>query len=143
MRSTSNIMNRQKHRGSSLIDVAVGAAVLSLVLIPAMQMMGKSNSRLSDLALKDALIFEAERAIHTRMITLCDVGEFSRAPGLTDQPIKDNGSRQYRARVEHIRDPQIADLLTIRCTAYQDANSNGRLDIDETQQVLQTQWCRP
>lgn len=143
MRSTNPLFNRQRHRGSSLIDVAAGAAVLSLILIPAMQMMGKSNSRLSDLALKDALIFEAERAIHTSMITLSDPAGFRRARALIDQPVRDNGSKQFRTRIEHIQDPQIVDLLTIRCTAYQDTNSNGRLDIDETQQVLQTQWCRP
>ena len=135
--------NRKRRRGSSLIDVAAGAAVLSLMLIPAMQMMGDSNRRLSDLALKDALLFEAERAIHTRMITLSEASEFDRARSTTDQPVSDNNSKQYRIKVEHERDPQVAGLLTIRCTAYQDVNSNGRLDSDETQQMLQTQWCRP
>ena len=134
---------RQRYQGSSLIDVAAGAAVLSLILIPAMQMMGESNNRLGDLALKDSLLFEAERMIHSRMISLCDVSEFDRARSTAHLPITDNNSRQFRVKVEHIRDPQINDLLTIRCTSYQDVNGNGRLDSDETQQSLQTQWCRP
>lgn len=130
-------------RGASLIDVAAGAAVLSLVLIPAMQLMGKSTILLSDMAIKEALLFEAERAIQTQLIELCDVDAFDLATSPGDQPVTDNHSKQYRTRMQLIRDPQIVGLLTIRCIAYQDTNANGRLDSDELQQTLQTQWCRP
>lgn len=134
---------RFHRRGASLIDVAVGAAVLSLVLVPAMQLMGKSTTLVSDMAVREALLFEAERAIHTQMIELCVGSAFDSARSPGDQPVTDNHSKQYRIRTRVIRDPQIANLLTIRCVAYQDANSNGRLDSDELQKTLQTQWCRP
>lgn len=142
-RNLRTLPNHRQRVGASLIDVAAGAAVLSLILIPAMKMMGKSTNLVADMALKDALLFEAERSIQTQMITLCDVGEFDRARSPGDQPIVDNSSKQFRVRTELVRDPQIADLLTIRCVAYQDSNANGRLDTTETQQSLQTQWCRP
>ncbi|WP_231603427.1 hypothetical protein [Neorhodopirellula pilleata] len=132
-----------QRKGASLIDVAVGAAVLSLVLIPAMQLMGKSTSLVSDMTVKEALLFEAERAIQMQMIELCDVGVFDLASSPGDRPVTDNHSKQYRTRTRLIRDPQIANLLTIHCVAYQDANANGRLDADELEQTLQTQWCRP
>ncbi|SMP41939.1 hypothetical protein SAMN06265222_101682 [Neorhodopirellula lusitana] len=132
-----------KRLGASLIDVAAGAAVLSLLLIPAMQLMGHSAQRVSTLAVQDALLFEGERAIETRLIELSDASAYDRAVSSIDVAVKDNHSKQYRTQMKLSKDPQIADLMTIECVAYQDSNSNGKYDTDEIHQTLTTQWCRP
>ncbi|WP_236624856.1 hypothetical protein [Rhodopirellula sp. SWK7] len=129
--------------GASLIDVAVGAAVLSILLIPAMKMMGASATRIAYIGLQDALLFEAERAIETTKIGLCDVTVFDSAGASIDAAVSDNPVANARTRVEFTVDPTIPELLTIVATAYQDTNGNRRLDSGEPQEILQTQWCRP
>ncbi|MFG0289462.1 MAG: hypothetical protein ACF8CQ_14880 [Rhodopirellula sp. JB044] len=132
-----------RRAGASLIDVAVGAAVLSIMLIPAMKMMGESSTRIAHVGLQDALLFEAERAIETTRMSLCDVTAFDSASATIDAAVSDNPVTDGRTRVEFVTDPDIAGLLTIIATAYQDTNGNRRLDSGEPQQVLQTQWSRP
>ncbi|MBB3208964.1 hypothetical protein FHS27_004798 [Rhodopirellula rubra] len=129
--------------GASLIDVAVGAAVLSILLIPAMKMMGASATRIAYIGLQDALLFEAERALETTKIGLCDVTAFDSVGASVEAAVSDNPVANARTRVEFTVDPTIPDLLTIVATAYQDTNGNRRLDSGEPQESLQTQWCRP
>lgn len=129
--------------GASLIDVAVGAAILSMILIPALKMMGASSKLISDAGRQDALLFEAERAIELTKIQLCDQVAFDRAVSQVDTPITDNPVVGFRSQVQLVPDTDIAGLLTIAATVYQDVNNNRRLDAGEPQSALRTQWCRP
>ncbi|MCM2369744.1 hypothetical protein [Aporhodopirellula aestuarii] len=133
----------RRRLGASLIDVAVGAAVLSLLLIPAMKMMGASATRIADIGLHDSLLFEAERAIEMTKIDLCDVSVFDSAKSLVDAKVADNHTTNVRTQVELASDPDVPALLTIVATAYQDINGNRRPDAGEPQESLRTQWSRP
>ena len=127
------------------MDVAVGAAVLSLMLIPALQLMGQSSRVVSDTELKDALLFEAERAIEAKKIELCDVARFDTAASSPDTAIVGNATRAFRLQLGVDVEPTLGfdRLLTLTATAYQDANANARLDPDEPRQTVSTQWSRP
>jgi hypothetical protein len=134
----------RRHRlAASLMDVVFGTAILSFFFVPVMQLMGQSNRQLGKLVLNEILLFEAERAMHRQRITLCDPAEFDRAIAVIRQAVTDNETEQIRLRIEQTQDRDIANLLTMVCTAYQDTNSNGQLDPDEAHQILRTQWCRP
>lgn len=137
------LWTKRSRHGASLIDVAVGAAVLSLMLVPTMKMMGASATRIADVSLRDALLFEAERAIEMKKIELCDANAFDRSASFFDQEVSDNGADRFRIQFSLSPDPAIAELMTIVATAYQDLNGNRRLDSGEPQESLRTQWCRP
>ncbi len=136
-------LSRPVHGGATLIDVAVGAAILSLMLIPAMKMMGASSKLIADAGRQDSLLFEAERAIELTKIRLSDQASFDKATSPVDTAIADNPVDRFRSYVELAADPDVSGLLTINATVYQDLNSNRQFDIGEPHAALRTQWCRP
>ena len=131
------------HHGASLIDVAVGAAILSLMLIPAMKMMGASSKLIADAGRQDSLLFEAERAMELTKIRLSDQASFDNAVSPVDAAIADNPVDRFRSYVELAADPAINGLLTINATVYQDINNNRQFESSEPHAALRTQWCRP
>ncbi|MEM9364893.1 MAG: hypothetical protein AAGD07_02780 [Planctomycetota bacterium] len=128
--------------GSTLVDVAAGAAVLSLVLLPGLRLVGDASTLARHVIQQDALLFEASRVMEETKISLCDPLVFD---GL--HPVRDvavTGSEFPNLRVQStVTASGIANLLTLEVLAYQDANRNGRFDNGESSEALRTQWCRP
>lgn len=133
--------------GGTLIDVAVGSMLLSLLLIPSMQLISKSqmiNLRLDD---REAMLFEAEQVLEMTKIRLSDPATFGET---YNRPIDDvsrrsvNGTSQYLVRLQVYPDRSLAsELLTIEVSLWRDTDRDGRLDATETSESLRTQWASP
>lgn len=129
-------------RGATLVDVAAGAAVLSLVLLPGLRLIGDASSLSRRVIQQDALLFEANRVLEDTKIRLCDPAFFDGLHPVQDVAVTGSEFPNLRAR-STITSSGIVDLLTIEVLAYQDANRNGRFDSGESSEQLRTQWCRP
>lgn len=130
-----------RRRGATLIDVAVGAGLLSLVLIPALGMMGRTSQLLQRLDLQDQLLFEAERVIEHSKIDLCDPGQFATRRGTFDAIVVGNETTLLRSRLT-IDDSLTPNLLTINALVWEDRNNNAEPDEGEPSQRLRTQWSQ-
>ncbi|MEO9596031.1 hypothetical protein [Rhodopirellula bahusiensis] len=124
-----------------MIDVAVGAGLLSLVLIPALSLMGQSSQLLQKLDLQDQLLFEAERVIEQARIDLCDPTEFATRRGTIDALVVGNETSSMRSRLT-IQDSLTPNLLTLDALVWEDVNNNSQHDEGEPSQALRTQWSQ-
>ncbi|WP_145169055.1 hypothetical protein [Rubripirellula lacrimiformis] len=139
---------RQPQIGATLIDVAIGSMMLSLLLIPSMKWIGHSQSLNQRLEDRDAILFEAEELIETLKVKLSDPTSFADAYNRSiDEIIKvsSNGTKTYLARYQVDPDKTLpkTPLLTIQVTVWFDADRDAVLDSNETSESLQTQWAAP
>ncbi|EMI28016.1 MAG: hypothetical protein CMM00_05770 [Rhodopirellula sp.] len=132
---------RSIRHGATLIDVAVGAALLSLVLIPALGLMGQTSQLLQRLDVQDQLLFEAERIIEQTKIDLCDPVQFATRRGTFDAVVVGNETTSMRSRLT-IEDSLTPSLLTMDALVWEDRNNNGQPDEGELSQQLRTQWSQ-
>ncbi|TWU54655.1 hypothetical protein Poly51_33740 [Rubripirellula tenax] len=148
----STNVRRRRHvatrQGATLIDVAIGSMLLSLLLIPSVRWIGHSesiNQRLED---RDAMLFEAESFIEILKVKMSEPSEFASA---FDRPIDDltkvvsPSGKVFLAQYQLEPDKTLptAKLLSIRVTVWRDANSNARIDATEVSESLQTQMASP
>ncbi|PHQ35764.1 type IV pilus modification PilV family protein [Rhodopirellula bahusiensis] len=135
------VCRRSIQHGATLIDVAIGAALLSLVLIPALGLMGQSSQLLQKLDVQDQLLFEAERIIEQTKIDLCDPIQFATRRGTFDAVVVGNETTSMRSRLT-IEDSLAPSLLTMDALVWKDSNNNGEPDEGELSQQLRTQWSQ-
>ncbi|WDQ19220.1 hypothetical protein [Rhodopirellula sp. P2] len=128
--------------GATLIDVAVGAALLSLVLIPALSLMGQSSQLLQRMDRQDQLLFEAERLVEQTKVELCDPAQFASTRGTREAIVAGNETRSMRSQVS-VQDSLVPNLVTLNVVVWEDGNNNGSLDTGELSQSLRTQWSQP
>ncbi|KLU03947.1 putative transmembrane protein [Rhodopirellula islandica] len=133
---------RTLRRGATLIDVAVGAALLSLVLIPALSLMGQSSQLLQRMDRQDQLLFEAERLMEQTKVDLCDPTQFASTRGTLEAIVTGNETRSMRSQVS-IQDSLVLNLVTLNVVVWEDGNNNSSLDAGELSQSLRTQWSQP
>ncbi|MEM8911115.1 MAG: hypothetical protein AAGC97_05050 [Planctomycetota bacterium] len=136
---------RRARAGSTLIDVAVGTAMLSLLMIPTVGMMGRSSRLARQLAIEEALLFDADQILEQHKVLLCDPAVFSGSSIQTNSDMADSWvtNGRYALLSEHDSSIPMNRLRTITVTAWQDSNRNGQVDAIEPQQTLRTQWCQP
>lgn len=132
--------------GATLLDVALGSMLLSLLLVPSLHLIGESRASRSRLRLRDTILFEAETAMEKYKTALSRPGYFRRAHRsgiqrranlrLTDGP-------RLRQRVQMFADPSMTDqpLVTIVVSVWQDTNRNWRVDDGEPSETLRSQWA--
>lgn len=137
----ANTCRRSIRHGATLIDVAVGAALLSLVLIPALGLMGQTSQLLQRLDLQDQLLFEAERVIEQAKIDLCDPAQFATRRGTFNAVVVGNETTSMRSRLT-IEDSLTPSLLTMDALVWEDRNNNAEPDEGELSQQLRTQWSQ-
>ncbi|MCC9658068.1 hypothetical protein LOC70_19870 [Rhodopirellula sp. JC737] len=133
---------RLRNRGATLIDVAVGAGLLSLVLIPALSLMGQSSKLLQRLEIQDQLLFEAEKLIEQTKIDLCDPAVFASRRGTFEAQVVGNETDSLRSRLT-IENSITSNLVTIEVTVWEDANNSRSLNANELSETLRTQWSQP
>jgi len=138
----------QRRRGATLLDVALGSMLLSLLLIPSMHLVGESRATRARLKLRDTILFEAETAMEQSKTSLSRTGFFRRAHRsgiqqranlrLTDGP-------RLRRRVQMSPDTTIAgeSLVNIVVHVWDDRNRNWRIDENEMHETLRSQWAAP
>lgn len=141
--SSLRVIGLSARHGSTLLDVAAGSAILSLLLIPALGMMGRSNELTNRMAVVDTMLFEANRLMESTKITLCDPTAFAKGAGARDEPLDVDGTDRLRGVVTVQPDASISGLLTIDVTVFQDSNRSGGLDTHELRRAIRTQWSQP
>jgi len=145
-------------RGATLIDVAMGSMLLSVILIPTMQLIRENERTHRERALRETMLFEAERSIEEQKIWLA-----SQSGATTNfQRLMLGGSQQSNQIVQPTDGPPLqsqtsiqrdtslggatglnVQLVTISTVVWQDRNGNGRVDADEPSEQLSTQWTQP
>lgn len=141
---------RGRRRGATLIDVAMGSMLLAIVLIPSVRLLRTTESLHRRTALREAMLFEAERLIEEQKIWLTESANFNAAhaaPGGIiregDVAIPDGPPLRTLAMIQRDSSVAPAQLLTIDVTVFQDVNGNRRVDSDEPFESLRTQRAAP
>ena len=114
---------------------------MSLVLIPALGLMGQTSQLLQRLDVQDQLLFETERIIEQAKIDLCDPVQFATRRGTFDAVVVGNETTSMRSRLT-IEDSLTPSLLTMDALVWEDRNNNGQPDEGELSQQLRTQWSQ-
>ncbi len=150
--SLTNFRNMNRYpkprRGATLIDVAIGSMLLTLLLIPSFQWIGHSqsiNRRLED---RDAMLFEAEQLIETFRVKMSyrDAFDDVYSRSIDDlTKIQTPGGAIFLARYQIGPDTTVgkSELLNINVAIWRDTISNGSLDLTETSESMHTQVAAP
>ncbi len=122
--------------------------LLTVLLIPAVHMIGKAQSQNRRLVNREIMLYEAEQAIETVKIQLSDPTAFDTAMAsavdvLRTIPISDGPDLTGRLQAGADASMPTAKLVTIVADVWHDANSNGLFDRSEQGESLQTQWAAP
>jgi len=138
----------RKRRGATLIDVAIGSMLLSVILIPAVHMVGRSQSANRRLANREIMLYEAEQVIENLKVNLSEPTNFTAAlASPVDETrqisVSDGPDLVRRSRV--FADPTMpsARLVTIVVDVWYDVDTDGSFDAAEQGETLQTQYSAP
>ncbi|TWU34930.1 hypothetical protein [Novipirellula artificiosorum] len=139
------------HRpGTTLLDVAIGSMMLSVILIPSLHLMSRSQKNNRRLKLHQTLLFEADQLVEQTKIALSDSNEFDRVwrspfanETLTKIDLGDGPVVLGSVRIQRNSDVISNGLVDIDATVWFDANSNGRVDSGEPVEQARTQWAAP
>lgn len=141
--------NTAKRRtGATLIDVATGSMLLAVLMIPSLHLIGKSKSSNRRLAIRDALLFEADDVMENVKVALADPATFVSAHGTPvdrTQAIALSDLPNCVSRVRITADTSVApaQLLTIDVEVWHDVDRDGSLDANESSESLRTQQAAP
>lgn len=151
MNTQSQKTKRNRHSvrlGATLIDVAVGSMLLTILLIPSMRLIGETQSVNRRLRDRDTMLFEAEQLVETIKIKASEPKSFD---DLLSRPmdevskitVADSPTLLARVQVSPDKSLPSTKLLTIVVDVWRDSNGDTRFDIDEPGQTLRTQWAAP
>jgi hypothetical protein len=137
-----------KRTGSTLIDVAIGSMLLTVLLIPAIHMIGKSQSANRRLANRAIMLYEAEQTIENLKVALSDPTAFANTmttpiDAVRAISVSDGPDLVGRSRVAADSTLPTAELLTIVADVWYDTDKDALFDLDEQGETLQTQWAAP
>ncbi len=140
-----------KHRtsrrtGSTLLDVALGASLLTLLLIPSMHLMSQSEKNAQRSSLRQRLLIEADRIMHAQRVAMRDRATLDDAFGAPREELVKlsvDSMSWCLGRTTIVPEPTIGTkstpLVTIKVDVWHDANGNAEIDADEVVQSLRTQ----
>ncbi|MFK8112667.1 MAG: hypothetical protein AB8B91_10705 [Rubripirellula sp.] len=139
---------RRSRTGATLIDVAVGSMLLSVLLIPSIHLMSESRTHNRRFADRDVLLYEAEQLLEVTKVSLSEPTAFDAAYSTTTDavgkiPITDGSTLTSRIRVSADTSLPAARLLTITADVWIDTDANSRITAGELSQTLRTQWAAP
>tara|TARA_R110002167_G_scaffold360120_1_gene577597 strand:+ start:143 stop:592 length:450 start_codon:yes stop_codon:yes gene_type:complete len=142
---------KSKHRrGATLLDVVTGSMLLSVLLIPSLHLVTRSQKMNRRLKLHESMLFEADQLLQQRKLQLSDQVSFTKAwarPMSSPEPstIVTEDGQKLAAGVLVQRDTTVTSskLLSITSQVWQDRNRNGRVDEDEPVEQLQSHWGEP
>lgn len=142
---------RKPHRlhqrqGATLIDVAVGSMLLSVLLIPSVHLVSESQSSRQRLTNRNTMLFEAEQLLEKTRVALSDAPAFAAA---SSRPIDQLGTivvsdgPDIRSRLRVQADTAVPNLVSINVDLWIDSNGDSRLSAGELSESLRTQWAAP
>ena len=134
--------------GATLIDVAIGSMLLTVLLIPAVHMVGKSQSANRRLANRAIMLYESEQAIENLKVVLSEPLAFDSAMTTPIDDVRvilvsDGPDLVGRRRVAADPTMPTAQLVTIVSDVWYDADKDAVFDADEQGETLHTQWSAP
>ncbi len=137
-----------KRVGATLIDVAIGSMLLTVLLIPAVHMVGKSQSANRRLTNRAIMLYESEQAIENLKVVLSEPLAFDSAMNTPIDdirviPVSDGPDLVGRRRVAADPTMPTAQLVTIVSDVWYDADKDAVFDADEQGETLHTQWSAP
>lgn len=139
-------------RGSTLIEVAIGAMMMALLMVPAMRAMNDSDGLRRRQEAHVVMLYTAEERLEQEKVALSSSTYFATAVAssrgidrLDKIVVPDSRDLLCRTRVAVDRSvgTSPAQLVTIMVDVWNDANGDGRLDPTESHESLQTQWASP
>lgn len=135
-------------RGTTLLEVAIGSAMMALLIVPGLHLLSESESLQRRHRIRARLLFLAEEAMEQQKILLTQTSYFQTAwaRGVDEvTPINSPGVPDLLARNRISADASVgiapARLVTVTVEVWQDVNRNRRLDQGELSEVTQTQWA--
>jgi Tfp pilus assembly protein PilX len=143
---------KRNRRGSTLIEVAIGAMMMALLIVPAMRAMNDSDSLRRRHESHDVMLFTAEEKIEQEKISLSSLAYFAAAvasPSGIDriEKIDVSNGADLICRTRIVADNSVgvtpARLVTITVDVWNDLNGDRRLDTVESRETIQTQWASP
>jgi hypothetical protein len=122
--------------------------LLTVLLIPAIHAIGKSQSANRRLVNREIMLYEAEQIIETAKIQLSNPTAFdsvmaSPVDVRRSIAVSDGPNLIGRLRAGPDTSMPTARLVTLAADVWYDANSNGLFDRTEQGESLQTQWAAP
>lgn len=134
--------------GATLIDVGLGSMLLTVILLPSIHMIGKSQSANRRLANREIMLYEAEQLIEVLKVKLSEPASFdsvlAKPIDSTGKIAPSDGPRLLgRTRVAPDSTMPTAKLVTIVADVWYDADQDGTFDTTEQGETLQTQWSAP
>jgi len=135
-------------RGATLIDVALGSMLLTILLIPAIHLIGKSQSTQRRLVDRELLLYQAEQLIESTKIKLAEPTTFDavlKTPIDSVQKIPTSDGPLMVGRLQVQADPTmpLAKLVNVNAAVWLDLDRDGRHDPEEAGETLQTQVAAP
>ncbi len=144
----SPLRSSRHRRGATLLDVALGSMLLSVLLIPSVHLIGKSESSNRRLALRDVLLYEADQLMESTKVSLADQNAYNAAlarPIDVRQGVVTTDAVNLFSRVRVAADTSIpsANLLTVLVEVWQDQDRDRQLDANEPSESFRSQWASP
>lgn len=142
------IQKGRMRMGATLIDVAIGSMLLTVLLIPAVHMVGKSQSANRRLANRAIMLYESEQAIENLKVTLSESATFDKVLTTPIDEVRkisvtDGPDLVGRRRVAGDKTMPTAKLVTIVSDVWYDVDKDAVFDANEQGESLQTQWSAP
>ena len=143
------IRRRTGRSGATLLDVAAGSMLLTVMLIPSAHLISQSQSCNARLARRQTMLYEAENRLEATKIALSDVATFNVAwttPSQTSSAIAVSDGPDLHGQTRIFADPSVAAparLVTIVIDVWQDVDGDDRLDAGEPSETIRTQWASP
>lgn len=138
---------RPVRSGATLVEVAIATMMLSVMLVPAIKLVGQSRDRQRQIADENELTWQAENLLDRFRIELKDPARFSLRHSSGFRATYDLESLQMpraRGRVEMEADSTVAGpLITLQVTTWNEENLNRTPDGNETLVQLRTQVSAP
>ena len=133
-------------RGATLIDVAAGSMLLAVLLIPSIHLIGEAQRSHTRLENAEIMLYEAEQLIETTRVALSEPDVFQAAltnPVDVSRPITASDGPELIGRVRVTADPTLptSPIVSITADVWQDHDRDGRLDDNEPNRSLRTQWA--
>ncbi len=148
MTHQNTCLRKPNRHGATLIDVAIGSMLLTVILIPSIYMVGKAQSANRRLANREIMLYEAEQLIENLKVKLSEPASFAQTLTIPVDstsiiPVSDGPDLVGRGRVAADVTMPTAQLVTIIADVWYDVDKDAVFDSGEQGETLQTQWAAP
>ncbi len=143
--SNSRRFSKRRRVGSTLLDVALGASVLAILLVPSMHLVSQHEQIATRTQLRERLLYEADRILQEQRILLRDrqvLNDAFGSPAETLTKLSIDSFPNCLTKISWVPELNVGSkstpLVTVIVDVWQDRNGNQTADSDEPFQSLRT-----